>query len=258
MTPNEQAVAHLGLKIGEQRISVSVSVPKGPATLREMLPAAQELTNAVVAAAEAAVAAEGRKISCTAGCGACCRQLVPIAPSEAHHLAALVERLPEPRRSQVRERFAAAISRLTQAGLIDALRHPERLDEAMVTPFGLEYFRQGIPCPFLEQESCSIHPERPLACREHLVTSPAAYCADPSPKKVEGVMLPIKLSRVLRQLDQASHPAAPPWLPLILSLEWAAQDSAKPLARPGPVWLRQFVERMTGKALSPFGATEGG
>jgi Fe-S-cluster containining protein len=39
-----------------------------------------------------------------------------------------------------------------------------------------------MPCPFLEDESCSIHPDRPLVCREYLVTSPAELCAGPRRK----------------------------------------------------------------------------
>jgi hypothetical protein len=35
----------------------------------------------------------------------------------------------------------------------------------------VRYFLQGVACPFLEAESCGIHPDRPLACREYLVTS---------------------------------------------------------------------------------------
>ncbi len=43
------------------------------------------------------------------------------------------------------------------------------------------YFHLGIACPFLEDESCSIHADRPISCREYLVTSPAVNCADPKP-----------------------------------------------------------------------------
>ena len=58
----------------------------------------------------------------------------------------------------------------------------------------------GVPCPFLEDESCSIHPERPLVCREYLVTSPAALCAGPTQEGVTPVAVP-KVSMAARGLQ---------------------------------------------------------
>ena len=118
----------------------------------------------------------GKSISCKAGCGACCRQLVPITPTEAYNLRDLIESLPEPRRSDIRARFAEARRKLDEAGLLEKLLHPETVGDEL-RAVGMEYFRLGIACPFLEAESCSIYPDRPIACREYLVTSPAEGAA---------------------------------------------------------------------------------
>src|SRR5687767_4295062 len=64
--------------------------------------------------------AAGRAISCRAGCGACCRQLVAISVVEAESLAQLVAAMPEERAAVIRERFAAALKRLEEAGLLSA------------------------------------------------------------------------------------------------------------------------------------------
>ena len=83
--------------------------------------------------------------------------------------------------------------------MIEELRHPERIGKEERTPLALSYFRLGIPCPFLEEESCSIHPDRPLSCREYLVTSAPIHCAEQAPDKVQGVRLDAMVSLVLRQ-----------------------------------------------------------
>ena len=49
---------------------------------------------------------------------------------------------------------------------------------------GREYFQLGIPCPFLEEESCSIYHDRPITCREYLVTSPPAALRIFPPQKI--------------------------------------------------------------------------
>ena len=61
-------------------------------------------------------------------------------------------------------------------------------------------------CPFLEEESCSIHPDRPLVCREYLVTSPAELCAGPTQEGVTPVAVP-KVSPAARGLEE-SRPEA--------------------------------------------------
>ncbi|MEO8777051.1 MAG: YkgJ family cysteine cluster protein [Rhodanobacter sp.] len=50
--------------------------------------------------------------------------------------------------------------------MLDRLREPARTDEVSHRQLGIDYLRQGVACPFLEQESCSIYDERPLACRK--------------------------------------------------------------------------------------------
>lgn len=125
------------------------------------------------ARAVARVEAEGKTISCRAGCGACCRQAVPIAASEARAVARHVAAMPEPRRSIIKSRFAAARAALDAAGVDHG---PTALTEMTIEArpaLGMTYFRAAVACPFLEDENCSIHPVRPLACREYLVTSPA-------------------------------------------------------------------------------------
>jgi NADH:ubiquinone oxidoreductase subunit D len=58
--------------------------------------------------AEENARASGATVSCKKGCGACCRQLVPVSEIEARQLKELVEQMPEPRRSEIWARFERA------------------------------------------------------------------------------------------------------------------------------------------------------
>jgi Fe-S-cluster containining protein len=231
----------LDVRLAVGRLRGQVPVPAGPATPRDLLPALQGLADAVVSSAVQATEAGGQTISCKKGCGACCRQLVPVSETEARRLRDLVNDLPEPRRSAVLARFADARERLETAGLLEELRHPERLSAEQREAFGLGYFRQGIPCPFLEEESCSIHPDRPLICREYLVTSSAEHCARPSPATVRRVPLPGRVSHAATRLGGGAAPTAGRWVPLVLALEWADAHPSEPPARPGPELLRELL-----------------
>lgn len=123
---------------------------------------------------------------------------------------------------------------------------------------GRDYFALGVPCPFLEDESCSIHPERPLTCREYLVTSPAEHCAKPTPVAVEGVHLPGSLWMAFARLCDPSPEAEPiGWVPLVLAPEWAASHREGPPLRPAPDVLRELIARFTRRS-QPTSAEEGG
>jgi Fe-S-cluster containining protein len=240
--------ADLQLTIGDWRLQAKLSVPAGPTRLIELLPVFQSVDNAVVDLAVQQAEEEGETISCRKGCGACCRQMVPIAEVEARRIRDLVSDLPEPRRSEIRTRFAEARRRLEQAGLLDKLLERAQWTEEEVQALGIKYFFQGIPCPFLEEESCSIHPDRPLACREYLVTSPAAHCAQPAADTIRQVKIPLKVWTTVAQFDKP-EPGARfiRWVPLILAPEWADAHPEEPPPRPGPELVNEFLSRLTGK-----------
>jgi Fe-S-cluster containining protein len=223
MTPNSSAdtvTISLEFSIGGERMQGQIPVPAGPTRPRVMLPVFQALGDLVVGQAVKAAERAGQTVSCKAGCGACCRQVVPITPIEAYHLRDRIEALPEPRRAEIRGRFADAHRRLEQAGLLDRLRTPETVgDDYRV--LGMDYFRLGIACPFLEAESCSIYQERPIACREYLVTSPAEECARPTPEKIACVPVPSPVSAAVADLGVAKETTFARWVPLILAADWA-------------------------------------
>jgi Fe-S-cluster containining protein len=236
-----RASVSMSLRVAGEVVSVVLDVPAGPAGVDDLLPALQALDDALVRQATRQAEGSGRRISCRAGCGACCRQLVPVSEVEARRLAELVRGLPGAERAAVEERFARALEALSANGLLARLREPGAIpDRAERRRVGLEYFSRGVACPFLVNESCSIHRDRPLACREYLVTSPAQYCANPTPETVDQVELPTRLSRALMRFA-SEEPTEPRWLPLVLALEAPERTADPPPPRPGPELLRAFV-----------------
>ena len=225
---------------GDETLSVSLDLPTAPTHARRMLPVLQTLAHKVIDVAVKQAVKRGETVSCKAGCGACCRQVVPISLTEARRISALVDAMPPPRRARVRERFAKATARLQAAGLLDDLR---RLDEApneTRTPLHPRYFPLGIPCPFLEDEACSIHPDRPLICREYLVTSPAERCADVKREGIRRIPIGGALSTDAVRLEYPDRSSAR--IALVLALEWAdAHADDEPPPKPPIEWLEQLL-----------------
>jgi Fe-S-cluster containining protein len=229
------------------RLKLRLDVPTGPVKPSRFLPLFQSLTDAVVSVAVDRIEAAGYAISCAKGCGACCRQLVPISAMEARQIRDVVDDMPEPRRTRVRERFVETRKRLEEAGLLDRLLDPSKIDKQSGRQFGLEYFGHGIPCPFLEEESCSIHADRPLVCREYLVTSAPEHCAEPKSETLRCVRLPAEVSTVLVMWDEPKGAYMSKWVPLSMALEWAESHPDETPERPGTEVVNDFFTRFAGK-----------
>lgn len=241
-TEPEHLTARVDVRIAGTQVRFDVTVPTAPVPSGAILPVFQTLSAAIQADVARGLEEEGKTISCRAGCGACCRQLVPISKIEARRLSELVESMPEPRRTEVRARFADVIRRIEEAGLLETLRRPEWAPPESKEALALKYFDLGIPCPFLVDESCSIHEDRPLVCREFLVTSPPEYCATPASKLVEGVKLLVRMSNYLVRFGESTPPGPGSWVILPLALEWTANHPDDAPRQPGPRWVELLFQ----------------
>jgi Fe-S-cluster containining protein len=235
------------LPVGGGFLNASANVPSGHTTLTQLLPIIQTLENAIVGRAGEEAVQAGTPISCRAGCGACCRQLVPVSLFEAEALSEWLRTLSEERRTELEARFRQALLALRDAGVIEKILDERwTTDEQLTAQLAIDYFHAHVACPFLENESCSIHPMRPLSCREYLVTSPPALCGDPSVNQVAGVRLPIKLSRVLYSFGQEMEQKRNGWIPLVFLLAWGHSEvqPGKYISGTGDEVLRKFLDRV--------------
>jgi Fe-S-cluster containining protein len=246
MSNADTITAQTTLTIAGERVALEVTVPRGNARPAVLLPILRPLADRIVDIAVRRSEADGKPISCKAGCGACCKQLVPITATEAVRIDQVVAEMPEPRRTEVRARFASAEERFKQAGLLETLDGPPLRGKENLRQFGLTYFAAGVPCPFLEAESCSIYPERPLACREYLVTTPAERCARPTGEAIECVPMPGKPSNALSWAEKPDGADRPGWVPLVRALAWSDRHRQTLPKRPGPTLLKSAFSHLTG------------
>ena len=211
----------LDITTASGRLRGNLAVPAGEMRLAELAWNAMPLDEKLIGMAVRRATKDGGEISCKKGCGACCRQVVPLSPPEAWMLADLVEGMPAPRKERALARFAAADEVLASSGVKEALAG--RIDTVdQLKSVSLAYFSLQLACPFLEDESCSIHPHRPSICREYLVTSPAEHCAELGRKPVARIPVSIRLSEALSRLSARLLGTEPEVIPMTMALEWAA------------------------------------
>jgi Fe-S-cluster containining protein len=249
----------LTLRIDGTSLPVSAPQPPSHGRLDQLLPALHVIDNAAIGHAVRTAEASGAAVSCARGCSACCRaQPVPVTPPEAFALLRLVETLPPAQRDAVQARFDERVRRLADAGLADAfLERDPGLTAQAARELAMAYFQLGLVCPFLEDEACSIHPQRPFVCRQYLVTSAPALCADPFANAVDVIPMPLHAASAMLSVTQAKIGGQQHTVPLTLALEYARrhrdelsrQFDAEPL-------LRAWLQALAGRNPSPeFGSS---
>jgi Fe-S-cluster containining protein len=245
MSDVARAVLKFGLKVAGRELDASARVPVGPCRVVDVLPVLHGIASMIVAVGEDQAREAGQTISCRAGCGACCRQIVPISETDALFLAGSIASWPEEKRQHVRARFASALAAFEAAGLLDEIRRIDEFPPGVRLEIAVKYFRAGVACPFLEDESCSIHPSRPVSCREYLVTNPPANCRDPRADAIQMVELPMKPSIVLCHFGDGKGEDKLRYVPLILALEWADRHGGEPRPElPGTEIVLNFLRRI--------------
>lgn len=226
-------------------IELELDIPNEPVTIRRMLPVFNQITDQFAEIGVQSAASKGRKASCKNRCSACCRQMVPISSSEAYALSALLDAMPKSRKSKVKERFSSAIETLSKKGWVARLDEYETLNPEEQTNVYQEYFLEGIPCPLLEDDSCSIYEDRPAICREYLVTSDPDKCTDPFDGSIIRVGLLLGIGDVIRDLGKF-----PMFIPLILALEFAERTKEDKSMKTGAEWIDRFFVAVNRRANS--------
>lgn len=202
-------------------------MPEGRVAPDALLPFMHAVVEAAIDATVAQAAADGQRVSCTKGCAACCKaQPVPVTPPEAMAIARRVAAQPAPRRRVLRERFADRERRLAAAGLRETfLRETPIADPAAARAAATAYHRLGLACPFLEDDACAIHAERPMACRLYLVSSSPARCSDPLTQPVAVLRMPLRPASALLRATEPVFGRPQLTLPLVLALTYAGRHA---------------------------------
>lgn len=106
--------------------------------------------------------------SCRDKCSACCNQPIQTLLPEGHAAAQYIKRnFKRDQLNALRERVENWFEWINN-------RLPELEREGL--DFATALYNEGPGCPMLENDSCSIYPARPNACRVHFVTSDPRKC----------------------------------------------------------------------------------
>ena len=185
-------------------IQATVAIPTGFVPLTAIIPLMHKIGSEAQDLALDTVTKAGHQVSCQKGCAACCRMMIPLAPPEALALHTYIDSLEPSRRATCLARLESIQANLKEAGLDEPLQQvafsDRQASDELLEPLNQAYYALRLPCPFLEDEVCSIYDHRPSACRELLVTSPPERCQDFANQEIQSISVPIRMGTVLSHL----------------------------------------------------------
>lgn len=231
------------------RLTTAIDVPTGFIPITAIVPVTRRLGEEAAELEVQQAVEAGRAISCRKGCAACCRMLVPLSAPEAFALSEYVEQLPPDRRTLLLNHLSDTKDRLIREGLWDRLNDvaetSQPVSDEELDPINQSYYALRIPCPYLENELCSIYEARPAACRELLVTSPAELCQDLVHNPIVPLPVSMRISSILGLVWGTLTSTPPRLIPLPMALEWAEQHEEEARRTwPGSSLLDQVLDKM--------------
>ena len=231
------------------RLTTAIDVPTGLIPITAIVPVTRRLGEEAAEMEVHRAREAGLTISCQMGCAACCRMLVPLSAPEAFALREYVEQLPTDRRTQLRQRISTTKDRLQREAVWDRLHDVAEASRPMpdeeLDPINRAYYALRIPCPYLENEMCSIYEARPAACRELLVTSPAELCQDLVQNPVTPLPVSMRIGSILGLVWGTLTDSPPRLIPLPMALEWAERHEEESRRTwPGSSLLDQVLDNM--------------
>ena len=231
------------------RLTMAIDVPTGPIPIMAIVPLTRRLGEETAELEIRQAIEAGQAISCRKGCAACCRMLVPLSVPEAFALRGYVEQLPEDRRTPLLNRLSDTKNHLKRSDLWDRLNDVAEASRPVtdeeLDPINQSYYALRMPCPYLENELCSIYEARPAACRELLVTSPAELCQDLVQNPVTPLPVSMRISSILGLAWGTLTHSPPRLIPLPIALEWAERHEEESRRTwPGSALLDQVLDNM--------------
>ncbi|NLH17512.1 MAG: hypothetical protein GX455_13135 [Phycisphaerae bacterium] len=183
----------------ERTLRFSISYLPRPVMLSDLVPMANQLSQAIVDATSRRIEESDCRISCQKGCDACCSYMIPISPAEAYRIRNEIYKLPTVEQKTLFRSCQHTARQLIDHKLPGTVFSPTQDQEERLELLSDWYKELKLPCPFLVHHACCIYEFRPLACREYLVTSHPSKCRSESNERSKRVPISVQIAEVLAE-----------------------------------------------------------
>lgn len=218
-------IISLDVDILDKSIHFDIGVADRQAGLVDMVPLARTISTKLALTVLDSLGKNGQYVPCCKGCSACCSCLIPLSVPEVFCLREELLTMPTDDSSRV---------------LPSCLKTAERILDNFPQTFCSEdfcskgqssigqinkwYAGLELVCPFLSEGLCSLYEQRPLACREHIVTDSVFFCKADHKGEPNVVQMPVSILEVLGLLTAELEQSDVEAIMLPLAFAWAEDN----------------------------------
>ena len=240
----------LEFNILDEPIRLRVGIRDDYARLSDIVPLARALSTEVALLMLGKIAKEGEYVPCCKGCSECCNYLVPVSVPEAFRIRDELLAMPTEQGGLLLQSFLDASRTIldsTNNGC-DLSRICDASSEEQLSDLSKWYRGLKLPCPFLSESICTSYEQRPVTCREYIVTGTPLICKNESIGKSNAVTLPVSINNVLVDLSSRLEQSEAESIILPLLLPWTQENLVRgERTWPAEMMVRRFVEIIENK-----------
>ncbi len=233
------------LDILGETVRFDINVAQKQARLSDIAPLARTLSTKLALVVLDRLRRNGEFVPCRKACSACCNYLVPLSVPEAFRLREELLALPA---EQGRALLQSCLD--TAKKILD--KKPKEFDinelagaesQIQISQLGKWYAGLKLACPFLSDSLCTSYENRPIACREYIVTGPALLCEAEWTDESQIVPMPVSVLQCLGQLTAELEQSNIEAVILPLALPWALVNIERGKRTwPAVTMVERFVE----------------
>jgi len=239
---NSDEIIGLEVQSDTEHLNLCIRASVSPAKLSDIVPLARDVCDIIVQKKQKQLQQQNVTVACRNRCSACCSYFVPVSVPEAFRIVEELNEMPEEKAKNILRLSLKAAEKML-ADIPDNLILSDSAAVNSLEQFSRWYHKLNIICPFLSDHSCTEYGNRPLACREHLVTGSSEYCKNPGSDSTSPVEMPVSIFQAVSRLSIEFEGTGPEAIAFHLALPWVQTN----LERGKKTWpavemVRRFVE----------------
>jgi Fe-S-cluster containining protein len=219
-------IIDFALDFFEKPISFRIGIEKENAGLADIVPLAKTISSRLSDALLEELRADGISIPCKKGCAACCSYLIPLSVPEVFRLRDEIAQMPSEESRRITEALLVNAKKILDNSRTGVEKNSSAKTNLNIQAARLSrwYSSLKMSCPFLSNDLCITYDQRPVACREHVVTTAAKLCQEKWSDQALSVAMPVRITDVLSQLSAELESSSPEAIMLPLALPWAENN----------------------------------
>ena len=181
-----------------QHLRFRIGAEDSPARLSDIVPLAYAVSDKLCSTVIETLCQQGQGVSCERECSFCCEYLVSLSIPEVYYLQERISEMDDIAQTPFLQSCLESARKILDVEKIEKYNITDGNDLSRINKW---YKELELTCPFLINGLCTIYDKRPLACREHMVTSFPQFCQKNQEREPEFVEMYPSVLEVLGQLS---------------------------------------------------------